>query len=451
MPCEVQQVKVVFLCGGSGKRMFPITEDKFLLKFLGKTLLEHQLERAKEAGISDFVIVANQQSLKMVEGIASNIGGANVEIALQTSPLGIADALRSAGSFLNGEIIVVNPNDVFDGGAYTDLMEARRNDSASSYLLGYRVNDYFPGGYLVVDSRNNLKLIAEKPGRGSEPSNLVNILVHLHTDPGRLLRLAGDIESATDDVYERAIDALARDGGRVKVVPYAGSWAPVKYPWHILDVVRLLLDESEGGVSSSARISEKATLEGKVVMGSNVRVFENAVIRGPAYIGPNSVIGNSALIRPYSHIGADCVVGYSTEVKASYTGDGCWFHMSYVGDSIIADGCSFGAGTVLANFRFDEATIKVRIQDEVVDSGRDKLGAIIGSGSKTGVNASVMPGIRIGPNSSVGSGMCLGRDLEPGKLVLAEPTYTIIPNPTGLEDEQESKARERLEELQCAE
>lgn len=29
-------MKVVFLCGGIGKRMFPITEDKFLLKFLGK-------------------------------------------------------------------------------------------------------------------------------------------------------------------------------------------------------------------------------------------------------------------------------------------------------------------------------------------------------------------------------------------------------------------------------
>jgi len=444
-------LKVVFLCGGSGKRMFPITEDKFLLKFLGKTLLEHQLERAKEAGLSDFVIIANPRNLKMVGGIAAGLDGANVEIALQTSSLGIADALRSAGRFLDGETIVVNPNDVFDGAAYTSLMEARRDNSGVSYLLGYQVKDYFPGGYLVVDESGNLKRIVEKPERGSEPSNLVNILVHLHTSPGRLLRLAGDMESARDDVYERAIDALAQDGGKIKVVPYAGPWAPVKYPWHIFDLVRLLLDESEGGVSSSARISEKATLEGKVVMGSNVRVLENAVIRGPAYIGPNSVIGNSALIRPYSHIGADCVVGYSTEVKGSYIGDRCWFHMSYIGDSIIADGCSFGGGTVLANFRFDEATIKVRIQDEVVDSGRDKLGAIIGSGSKTGVNVSVMPGIRIGPNSSVGSGMCLGRDLEPGKLVLAEPTYTVIPNPTGLEDEQESKASQRLEELQCAE
>ena len=43
-------MKVVFLCGGIGKRMFPITEDKFLLNFLGKTLLQIQMEAAKQAG-----------------------------------------------------------------------------------------------------------------------------------------------------------------------------------------------------------------------------------------------------------------------------------------------------------------------------------------------------------------------------------------------------------------
>ena len=151
-------------------------------------------------------------------------------------------------------------------------------------------------------------------------------------------------------------------------------------------------------------------------MSDNVRVFENAVIRGPVYIGPNSVIGNGSLVRDYSHIGANCVVGYSTRVKNSYIGDGCWFHMSYIGDSIIAEGCSFGAGTTLANFRFDEGNISVRIGDELVDTGLDKLGAIIGSNSRTGINASVLPGIRIGPNSVIGPHVCLAEDLEQGKI-----------------------------------
>ena len=56
-------MKVLFLCGGTGKRMFPITEDKFLLKFLGKTLLEHQIETAKKAGLTEFVFVERVSSM----------------------------------------------------------------------------------------------------------------------------------------------------------------------------------------------------------------------------------------------------------------------------------------------------------------------------------------------------------------------------------------------------
>jgi NDP-sugar pyrophosphorylase family protein len=163
-------------------------------------------------------------------------------------------------------------------------------------------------------------------------------------------------------------------------------------------------------------------------MGDNVVVLENAVIRGPTYIGPNSVIGNNSLVRDYSHIGANCLVGYSTEVKGSYIGDRCWFHMNYIGDSIIGDGCSFGAGTVLANFRFDECNISVEIEGEAVDTGLDKFGAIIGDNCKTGVNVSVMPGIKIGPNSIVAPHVCLSEDLPPDTIIQNESVHETVGN-----------------------
>lgn len=421
-------MKAVFLCGGIGHRMFPITEDKFLLKFLGKTLFEHQIDAAKEAGITDFIIVGNPQNIGRIEDIVSNISGVRVELTLQKEPRGIADALKSARHLMDGDIIVVNPNDVFESSAYPRIMEARNTGSAISYLLGCEVKDYFPGGYLVVDSEGELRLITEKPGRGKEPSNLVNILFHLHTEPERLLDYAEAIETGGDDVYERALGAMIKDKCKIKVVRHDGFWAPIKYPWHIFNVVRQFLEQSERYISPSAYISEKAVIDGKVVIGDNVRVFENAVIKGPVYIGPNSIIGNNSLIRDYSHIGADCVVGYSTEVKGSYIGDGCWFHMSYIGDSIIGEQCSFGAGTVLSNFRFDERNVLVEIEGESSDSGLDKLGAIVGSYSRTGVNVSVMPGVRIGPDSIVGPHVCLTKDLAPDTMVLPEHDYKTIKN-----------------------
>ena len=202
-------------------------------------------------------------------------------------------------------------------------------------------------------------------------------------------------------------------------------------------MVRRFLDQSQRHISPSAYISEKAVIDGKVVIDDNVRVFENAVIRGPVYIGPDSVIGNNSLVREYSHIGANCVVGYSTEVKGSYIGDGCWFHMSYIGDSIIGEGCSFGAGTILSNFRFDERNISVKIEGELIDSELDKFGAIIGNNSKTGVNVSVMPGVKIGPNSIVGSHVCLTEDLEPDTVILTEGIYKTTKNKLQVDEKAE--------------
>lgn len=440
-------MKAVFLCGGVGKRMFPLLEDKLLLKFLGKPLLEHQIERAKEAGLSQLVVVANPWNVERVGQISKGISGAEIELVLQEKPLGIANALESAEHLLEGEVMVVNPNDVFDSSAYTRLIRERKKSSALSYLLGYEVKEHFPGGYLVVSQGNELKQIVEKPRRGEEPSNLVNILVHLHTDVRKLLEFARKVQTTKDDVYECALDNIVREGGKIKVVPYDNFWAAIKYPWHIFPVVRHFLDRSKAEISPSAHISSRATIEGKVVIGDNVRVLENAVIRGPAYIGANSIIGNNALVREYSHIGADCVVGYSTEVKGSYIGDGCWFHSSYIGDSIIAEGCSFGAGTVLANFRFDEKNISVKIGDEVIDSGLDKLGAIVGSNSKTGINASIMPGMRIGPNSFVGSHVCLMRDLEPNKMILLEPHYRVVEREIEFDEKKKQELMRRLGKL----
>ena len=437
-------MKAVFLCGGRGKRMFPIAEDKFLLDFLGKTLLEHQIRLACEAGLSHFVIIGNPENIARIEKISKKIPGVKVDLALQKKSLGIADALKRVEHFLQGQLLVINPNDVFSGSAYTKIVTTAEKASASSYILGYQVKDYFPGGYLQVNSQNELLHIVEKPNPGDEPSNLVNILIHCHNESEELFRYIETVQSTRDDVYECALDNMVKGGHKIKVVPYSDFWAPIKYPWHIFKVMEYFLDNAQPYIAPSARISEKAVIEGKVILSDNARVLENAVIRGPVYIGANSIIGNSALVRDYSHIGSNSVIGYSTEVKHSYIGDNCWFHSNYIGDSIVDDNCSLGAGTVLANFRLDEGYIQIKVGDSRVDTGYDKLGAIIGRGCRVGVNASLMPGVRVGPDSFVGPQICLREDLKANKMVLLESQYKIEDNKTTLD---EGKRQELLRKL----
>jgi NDP-sugar pyrophosphorylase family protein len=437
-------VKAVFLCGGRGKRMFPITEDKFLLDFLEKPLLEHQIKIACEAGLSHFVIIGNPDNIQRIEQITKKIPGIEVDLALQKKPLGIADALKSAESFLQGQLLVINPNDVFSSSAYTKIIGEAERTTASSYILGYQVQKYFPGGYLQINSQNELLHIVEKPNPGDEPSNLVNILIHCHTNSEELLRYIETVQTTRDDVYECALDNMVKGGHKIKVIPYDDFWAPIKYPWHIFKVMEYFLDNAQTYIASSAGISEKATIEGKVILSDNVKVLENAVIRGPVYVGPNSIIGNNALVRDYSHIGSNSVIGYSTEVKHSYIGDNCWFHSNYIGDSIVDDNCSLGAGTVLANFRLDEGNIQIEVGNTLVDTGYDKLGAIIGRGCRIGVNASLMPGIRAGPDSFVGPQVCLRQDLEANKMVLLEPRYRVEDNETRLDAGKREELLRRL-------
>jgi NDP-sugar pyrophosphorylase family protein len=437
-------VKAVFLCGGRGKRMFPITEDKFLLDFLGKPLLEHQIKVACEAGLSHFVIIGNPENIAKIEQITKKIPGIKADLALQKKSLGIADALKSAEPFLRGQLLVINPNDVFSSSAYTKIIAEAEKTTVSSYILGYQVQKYFPGGYLQVNSQNELLHIVEKPNPGEEPSNLVNILIHCHNNSEELLRYIETVQTTKDDVYECALDNMVKTGHKIKVIPYNDFWAPIKYPWHIFKVMEYFLDNAQPYIAPSARIFEKANIEGKVILSDNVRVLENAVIRGPAYIGANSIIGNNALVRDYSHIGSNSVIGYSTEVKHSYIGDNCWFHSNYIGDSIVDDNCSLGAGTVLANFRLDEGNIQIKVGDSLVDTGYDKLGAIVGRDCRIGVNASLMPGVRVGPDSFVGPQVCLRQDLGANKMVLSKSQYQVTDNKTKLDEGKRQELLRRL-------
>jgi len=437
-------MKVVFLCGGHGKRMFPITEDKFLLDFLGQSLLEHQIKVACEAGLSHFVIIGNPENMVKIEQITQKILGIKIDLALQKEPSGIADALKSAESFLHGQLLVINPNDVFSNSAYTKIIAEAARAAATSYILGYKVQKYFPGGYLQINSRNELLHVVEKPKPGEEPSNLVNILIHYHGNPEELLNYIETVRTTKDDIYECALDNMVKAGHKIKVVPYDDFWAPIKYPWHIFKVMEYFLDNAQPYIAPSVRISEKATIEGKVILDDNVKVLENAVIRGPVYVGVNSIIGNNVLVRDYSHISSNSVVGYSTEVKHSYIGNHCWFHSNYIGDSIIEDNCSLGAGTVLANFRLDERNIQIKVDDSLIDTSYDKLGAIIGRGCRIGVNASLMPGVRVGPDSSVGPHICLRRDLGANKTILLESRYQVEDNKTRLEEGKRQKLLKRL-------
>jgi bifunctional UDP-N-acetylglucosamine pyrophosphorylase/glucosamine-1-phosphate N-acetyltransferase len=162
--------------------------------------------------------------------------------------------------------------------------------------------------------------------------------------------------------------------------------------------------------NKSTYIHQSAMLKGNVSIGKNVKIMEYAKINGPCYLGDNSVVGSYALITE-SHIGKDSLIGGYTEVTRSYIGEGVMLHRNYIGDSILMNDVFCGAGAVTANMRLDKKTVKSVIKEKRIDSQKDKLGAMIGRDAKIGVNASLMPGVKIGSGKAVLPGKVVYKDI----------------------------------------
>ncbi|MCK5577130.1 MAG: glucose-1-phosphate thymidylyltransferase, partial [Dehalococcoidales bacterium] len=135
---------------------------------------------------------------------------------------------------------------------------------------------------------------------------------------------------------------------------------------------------------------------------------------GPVVIGRGCDIGPNCYIRPYTAIGDDCHLGAAVEVKSSIIMRGTKIpHHNYIGDSIIGENCNFGSGTKIANLRLDKKNISVA----GMDTKKRKLGAIIGDGVETGINASINVGTIIGNNTAIGPGAVVSGIIAPGSRV----------------------------------
>jgi bifunctional UDP-N-acetylglucosamine pyrophosphorylase/glucosamine-1-phosphate N-acetyltransferase len=176
-------------------------------------------------------------------------------------------------------------------------------------------------------------------------------------------------------------------------------WLNIGYPWELLLANESLMEEIEP--QNLGTVEENVVIKGSVSIGKETVIRANSYIQGPVCIGENCVIGPSCYIRPATSIGDGCHIGSAVEVKNSIIMRGSQIpHHNYVGDSVIGEGCNLGAGTKIANLRLDRKDIAVM----GIDTKLRKLGAIIGDGVQTGINASINVGSLIGCNSFIGPG-----------------------------------------------
>jgi len=424
---------VLLLAGGKSKRFWPLG-DKNMLEFLGKSLAAHQIERIKSFGFGKIVAVANSGNFDKLKSLG-------IEAVLQEGEGQQAAVLSAKKKITNGPVLVVNANDLFEESLFESLRKQAFSSKFDVFLAAKKMQNHFPGGYLVVDKKGNLEKIVEKPKQGKEPSNLVRIVADYFSDIRVLYQV---MEKNKSRLYEDAIGKMVDKKLKIKVVEYKGYWGYLKYPWQVLQMTKYFLKSiTRTRIAKSAKIAKRAVIVGPVVIEDKVKVFENSKIVGPAYIGKNTVIGNNVMLRE-SMVGRDCILGFGTDMTRSYVGRECWFHTNYIGDSIIDRNISFGAGTVLANLRLDEQEISSVINGKKVKTGLTKLGVVVGEGVRVGVNASIMPGVKIGKGSFVGAGVCVDADLASGVFCYQRAKLVKVKNIVKVKIEARKKYKEAI-------
>ena len=422
-------MKAIILTAGEGTRMRPltVTKPKTMLQVGGKPILQYNVESLRDAGIKDITMVVGyrEEIIKDHFGNGTDFG-ANINYVTQKERLGTAHAIGSTMGTVEGNFIILNGDIIVDPILIKDIIDKYRSGNARSALVLTEVDDPSSFGVVELDG-DRITNIIEKPEPGEAPSNLINAGIYLFDD--QIFEAIKKTEKSQRGEYEITDSLLIQIKSNEKVLGLRSknNWIDIGRPWELLDVNEHFLKDLKTDIQGE--LEEGVTIHGPVVIGKGTIIRSGTYIMGPVYIGENCDIGPNTLLRKYTSLGNNVNAGNAVEIKNSIVMDHTNInHLTYVGDSIIGSKCNIAAGTNIANLRFDDGNIKIRVKGNRIDSGRRKMGVVFGDGVKTGINSSFNPGVKIGVNSRIGAGAIVSKDLESDKILIPLQEHHIIDN-----------------------
>ena len=186
------------------------------------------------------------------------------------------------------------------------------------------------------------------------------------------------------------------------------------YPWEVLPEIGDFIVK----LGKTLDPDEYDYLEGDIWIAKSAKVAPTACINGPAIIGKNTEVRHCAFIRGNAIVGKNAVVGNSCELKNVVLFDNVQTpHFNYVGDSILGYKAHMGAGSITSNVKSDKTLVVIKNGAERIETGRKKVGAILGDYVEVGCNSVLNPGTVIGRHSNIYPVSCV-RGVIPADSIL---------------------------------
>jgi bifunctional UDP-N-acetylglucosamine pyrophosphorylase/glucosamine-1-phosphate N-acetyltransferase len=221
---------------------------------------------------------------------------------------------------------------------------------------------------------------------------------------------------------ENCLQTALNDGLPVKARYVKSSFVDMDFPWDYLEANQLCC-QAESGTSAV----------GKPVLGDNCMIGDNVlfkgcsivgsgtVIRNNVVIGENCIIGNNCVIEDYCKIAANtvignnCKLGFTAEVGGVFMDRAAAVHHCEL-YGIVGIFFLMIRRPPRSTLRFDDADTSQLVQGKRYTHPLSRMN-FIGDYSRTGVNTSFLPGIKMGANCAIGPGVVLGKDLPHNTLL----------------------------------
>jgi glucose-1-phosphate thymidylyltransferase len=160
--------KGLILAGGSGTRLYPVTQaiSKQLLPVYDKPMIYYSLSTLMMAGIRDILLISTPEDTPRFEALLKDGSqwGINIQYCVQNSPDGLAQAFILGESFIgNHHSTLVLGDNIFYGHDFNQLLLNASNRKEGATIFTYHVHDPERYGVAEFDGKNKVVSLEEKP------------------------------------------------------------------------------------------------------------------------------------------------------------------------------------------------------------------------------------------------------------------------------------------------
>lgn len=413
------------MAGGLGTRMKSAVPKHFH-EILGRRMVDWIIETGRDAGADPLVVIASPAA-------RDEYADSGVQVAIQETPLGTGDAVRSAHSALagfDGDILVLSGDTpLLTSQLLRDLVDAHHREGADATILSAEPPDPRLYGRVVRDRNGTVRKVVEGTDASDEEQKIREINSSIYVFKSSALWPALEQlqpKNVQGELYlTDAIEIIAAGKGKVAAhiaadsretdgvntrVELAHAGAVLRdriNEAHMLAGVTIV-DPKTTWIEPTVEIDADVTIEPFTVLRGRTKIETGAGIGAntvaiDAHIGQRATIGPFCYLRPGTVLGESSKAGTFVEIKNSRIGDRTKVpHLSYIGDAQIGDDTNVGAGAITANFPHKP--------------GQPKGRTTIGSNVRTGIHNGFVAPVEIGDGAWIAAGSVITRDVPADAL-----------------------------------